>query len=163
MSRKILIITTAVITGILVCVGLLFYLFSSMPSEIRMRDKINWLWLAFVKRKVSTIKIEDCYSFKGESVKDLCIVGVAVDHKSEALCEAIKTSSLAAYYYPICLKVVAEAKNDFELCRKIKENSVRDDCLSNIAWNTKNKELCNEISDFYRRDDCLNALDRYPE
>ena len=114
--------------------------------------------------------------------KDSCYQEIAINAKNVADCDKIVESDLANQCYESlgielrdyvacskivgdeakkdnCLKEVASAVNDFEVCSRISVASLKDECLTQVATATGNTNACEGVSGAfvqgtYLRDDC---------
>jgi len=53
-----------------------------------------------------------------------------------------------------CISSFAKSKNDFELCKEISGDTIRDYCYFDIAISLKNPQICDNIKDEYDKDMC---------
>ena len=112
--------------------------------------------------------------------KDSCYVKYASERKDIELCENINTrannlclKSVAeamgdpnlcakivndTYWSDICYKDFAEQIGSVELCEKIEHPGDKDDCFAKVALDTEDGAICERISDLGKVDACKYTL-----
>jgi len=106
----------------------------------------------------------DCSKLKYAADSDVCYNNFAIKNKDGFLCN--KISSIHSFNF--CLDQLAELTLDQTLCNDYKEfdsysefysyESLKNKCISNVAWAKKDSSICEEISLLKIKESCITRI-----
>ncbi|MCX6802237.1 MAG: hypothetical protein NT067_03930 [Candidatus Diapherotrites archaeon] len=88
---------------------------------------------------------------QGQSMEDICIMGLAGKHKDSSLCKRVGKDRRVD-----CFSLVAQVAEDPALCEQA--GTQADQCYEAYARNEKDSTVCAKIKESYMRDNCYTNI-----
>lgn len=89
---------------------------------------------------------------KNQTTKDTCLKNYAIQNHAPDIC------LLAGTLKDGCLIITILDKQRVDLCQKMDNESMKDECWTEIAWRTKNETLCTNVVDKNKKTYCVSEV-----